>query len=307
MIRAAAVIALMLVNLVHHGTLVFLGGMVKLLTFGAPRHRIIARLGLIGERWAVRNNRIFDRFLDTRWEIEVPEGTRRDGHYLAIANHISWLDIFVVLRAFEGRAPFLRFFLKRNLAWLPIVGAAAWILGFPFMRRYSPEYLAAHPEKRGLDLETTRKACRRYRHIPVTILNFAEGTRFTPEKHAEQRSPYRHLLRPRIGGIGFVLASLAEQLDAMYDVTIVYPSRDITIWRFVTNRVPVIRVYVREIAIPREILASGDVTEAGAAREALKVWADAVWREKDALIERVGQGRVADAHRSKIPNYEDFR
>ena len=287
MIRAVAVIALMLVNLVHHGALVFLGGMVKVLTIGRPRHRIIAWLGLVGDRWNARNNRIFDRFLDTRWQIDDPAGARRDGHYLAISNHISWLDVFAVLRAFEGRAPFLRFFLKRSLAWMPIVGVAAWILGFPFMRRYSPEYLAAHPEKRGRDLETTRKACRRYRHIPVTILNFVEGTRFTPQKHAEQAPPYRHLLRPRVGGIAFVLASLAEQLDAMYDVTIVYPTRDVSIWKFVSNRLPSIRVHVREVAIPRDILASGDVTEPGPAREALKEWIDGIWREKDALIGRL--------------------
>ena len=109
---------------------------------------------------------------------------------------------------------------KHQLVWFPIVGQASQALEFPFMKRYTPDYLAKHPEKRGRDLETTRRACQRYRQIPVAILNFVEGTRFTLEKHADQESPYRHLLRPRIGGISFVLASLGDQLDGFFDVTL---------------------------------------------------------------------------------------
>ncbi len=50
------------------------------------------------------------------------------------------------------------------------------------------------------------------------------------EKHADQESPYRHLLRLRIGGISFVLASFGEQMDAIFDVTLAYPHHDVTMW-----------------------------------------------------------------------------
>ena len=164
MFRAFAIAIGLALNLAFWGSLVLLGGLVKLLTFGQLRHRVIRALPWLAERWAVVNDRIFDFFLTTKWEIEGIDDLRRDEHYLVISNHISWIDIFAVLRAFHGRAPFIRFFLKHTLAWAPFAGQAAWALGFPFMRRYTPEYLKAHPEKRGRDLETKVPAsCGLYR------------------------------------------------------------------------------------------------------------------------------------------------
>lgn len=297
MLRALAIAISLALNLAFWGTFVLAGGLVKLLTFGELRRRVIRTLPRLAECWVACNNFIFDLFLDTRWEIEGVEGLRRDEHYLVISNHISWVDIFAVLRAFHGRAPFIRFFLKHVLIWAPFVGQAAWALGFPFMRRYTPEYLQQHPEKRGRDLETTRIACRRFRHLPVSILNFVEGTRFSRDKHEEQESPYRFLLRPRVGGIAFVLASLAEQIDALYDITMIYPifntGRDVSMWDFVSNRVPWVRVIARRIDVPEEFRCDA-ITEPGPARERFKQWVEQIWREKD---ERIGQ--VLDARTSR--------
>jgi 1-acyl-sn-glycerol-3-phosphate acyltransferase len=284
--RALAIAVCLFLNLAWWGSLVLAGGLVKLLTFGELRRHVIRLLPRLGEQWAGWNDAIFDFFLTTRWEIEGMEHLRRDEHYLAISNHISWIDIFAVVRAFHGRAPFVRFFLKHTLIWAPFVGQAAWALGFPFMRRYTAEYLQQHPEKRGRDLETTRIACRRFRHLPVTIVNYVEGTRFSAEKQQEQDSPYRFLLRPRIGGIAFVLASLAEQIDALYDVTIIYPTRDPSMFDFVRNRIPWIRVVARRIDIPDEFR-SDAITEPGPAREHFKQWVEQIWRDKDAQIAAV--------------------
>jgi 1-acyl-sn-glycerol-3-phosphate acyltransferase len=285
-VRALIIILCLALNTAVWGTLVFLGGIPKLFTFGPTKGLFLRAMVWLGERWAQGNDQIFDWFLDTEWRIEGFDGLRRDGHYLVISNHVSWIDIFAVFRALHGKAPFIRFFLKHVLIWFPIAGQACWALEFPFMRRYSPEYLKQHPEKRGRDLETTRRACRRYRHIPVTIVNFVEGTRFTREKHEDQQSPYRHLLRPRVGGIGFVIASMGEQLDSMLDVTIVYPDRDVTIWDFVTNRVPWITMTARPVHIP-DALITPEITEPGPKREEFKAWVEEVWREKDQEIARI--------------------
>jgi 1-acyl-sn-glycerol-3-phosphate acyltransferase len=238
----------------------------------------------MGDRWAGVNNRIFDLMLTTKWDIAGVDGLRTDAHYLIVSNHVSWIDIFVVIRAFHRHAAFIRFFLKRELMWFPIVGQASWALDFPFMRRYTPEYLERHPEKRGHDLETTRRACRRFRSIPVTILNFLEGTRFSRDKHADQDSPYRQLLRPRVGGIAFVLASLGEQIDAIIDVTIAYPSQDVTFWDFVSNRIARITVRARRLEVPRRFL-TAEIVEPGPERDAFREWIENLWREKDALLE----------------------
>ncbi|HEX9163516.1 MAG TPA: acyltransferase, partial [Thermoanaerobaculia bacterium] len=136
---------------------------------------------------------------------------------------------------------------------------------------------------RGRDLETTRRSIRRYRRIPLAILNFVEGTRFTQEKHDDQESPYRHLLRPRVGGVAFVLASLGEQLDGVVDVTIAYPRPDITVWELLTNRVERIVVRARCLEVPAEFL-NNDITEPGPARDDFKQWIESLWTAKDKLL-----------------------
>lgn len=293
MLRAVLLVFLLFLNLALWGTLVLLGGVVKALTFGRARHRVVMAMAWLADRWVQGNGRIFDWLLSTEWEVEGLGNLRRDGRYLVISNHISWVDIFAVFRALHDRTAFIRFFLKQILIWFPIAGQACWTLDFPFMRRYSPEYLKKHPEKRGRDLETTRRACRRYEHIPVTILNFVEGTRFTRQKHEDQQSPYRHLLRPRIGGVGFVLASLGDHLDAMIDLTIIYPRRDVTLLEFLSNRVPWIRVQARHLEIPAEFIGAA-ITEPGPSRDRFKAWIETVWERKDDDIDSV----VRSTHRA---------
>lgn len=269
------------------GTPILLFGVVKLLTFtSGARRRVLGILVWLASRWVDGDFLIFDTLLPTKWHVEGPGALRYDAQYLVMSNHVSWVDIFAVLRAFHGKSAFLRFFLKSILIWTPIVGQACWALEFPFMKRYSPEYLAKHPEKRGRDLETTRRAMRRYRTLPVTILNYIEGTRFTEAKRVEQESPYRHLLRPRPGGIAFVLASLGDQLDAVFDVTIAYPRAEVTFWQFINGRLDRVDIHVREIAVPPEFFDVA-ITEPGPERDRFKAWIESVWREKDELLDRL--------------------
>ncbi len=270
------------------GSFVFLLGLVKLVLWtGEMRRRVILIGSWLAEHWVAGNNRIFDLMLPTQWDVAGIDITDPRGHYLIISNHVPWVDIFTPFRVFHGRAAFIRFFLKHQLIWFPIAGQACWALEFPFMHRYSPEYLEKHPEKRGRDLETTRRVCRHYRKVPVAILNFLEGTRFRREKHADQESPYRHLLRPRIGGVSFVLASFGEeQLDAMVDVTLAYPGGDATMLQFLTGRLARVSVRARRVVVPAEFFTTA-VTEPGPVRDRFKEWVDGIWREKDALLDRL--------------------
>jgi len=277
MLRAPLVVLLLVANMVRWGLPLVLLGIVKFAVhMTAPRSRlrtrVILALARLAERWVAGNDRIFDRMLPVEWDIEgIGDDVRPPGHYLIISNHVSWVDIFVLFRAFHGRAAFIRFFLKQQLIWFPIVGQACWALEFPFMRRYTPEYLAKHPEKRGKDLETTRRACQRYRNFPVAVANFVEGTRFSRRKRDEQPSPYRHLLRPRVGGISFVFDSLGEYLDATYDVTIAYPGGETTLWAFISGKLKRVVVRARRVEPPEP--------------EWVRPWIEGLWREKDALLD----------------------
>jgi 1-acyl-sn-glycerol-3-phosphate acyltransferase len=278
-LRGPLVILLLFLNTAFWGTLVLLVGLVKL---PVPRSELRRRLILIaawlGERWVGVNNRIFDALLPVQWHVEGVDIDDPRGHYLVISNHVSWVDIFALFRIFHRRAAFIRFFMKSQLIWMPVVGQACAALEFPFMRRYSPDYLARHPEKRGRDLVMARRMCRRYRRVPVAVAIFLEGTRFTREKQENQESPYRNLLRPRVGALSFALAALGDQLDAVLDVALAYPEGETSMWDFVSGRLRKVRVIVRRLDVPPEFL-----TES-VDREKLKLWIDEVWRQKDDLL-----------------------
>lgn len=250
-------------------------------------------LVFLAERWAITTIGTLNATTPTRWIVESSATLSRDRSYLLLSNHVSWIDIFAVLHTVVGRAPFPRFFIKQELIWLPMVGQAAWALDFPFMKRYSPEYLARHPEKRGEDLEATRRACDRFRGRPVSIINYAEGTRFTREKHSRQSSPYRHLLKPRTGGVFFVLSAMGDCMDAVLDITVAYPPPQPSWWEYICGKADRIVVVIRELPIPRE---TTDDIKGG--REHLRQWFDSLWRDKDEIIASVHDGTFGGVQRS---------
>ena len=240
----------------------------------------------IAESWIGVNGWMLDRFSRTRVHVEEDAVLEPDGHYLVLANHQSWVDIVVLQRVFNRRIPLMRFFLKRQLIWVPLLGVAWWALDFPFMARHTREQIQRRPELAGRDIEATRRACEKFRAIPVAIMNFVEGTRFTPAKHARQASPYRHLLKPRAGGVAFVLDAMGDGLHAILDVTIAYPGGRPSLVDLIANRVPEVRVQVRQRAIPVE-LAGGDYQSDADFRARFQQWINGVWLEKDADMERL--------------------
>jgi 1-acyl-sn-glycerol-3-phosphate acyltransferase len=268
--------------------LYFLALLKVILPFRGWRRAWTLAITSIAETWTTFNNWGLSLTQRIHWDVRGVEGLTRKGWYLVSCNHRSWVDIVVLQRIFNRRIPFPKFFLKRSLAWVPLLGGAWWALDYPFMRRYSRSYLERHPEKRGKDLETTRKACERFAGVPVTILNFLEGTRFSRTKHALQKSPYRHLLRPKAGGLAFVLAAMGDRMRQLLDVTIVYPKESPTLWDLLSGKLRKIVVHVERLEIPEEF-SRGDYLEDPVLRERFQEWVRDLWARKDALIERLRQ------------------
>jgi len=256
-------------------------------------------LAKIAELWISANNFILSLYRGTKWDIEIPDELDYQGCYLVSCNHRSWVDILVLQRCFNRKLPLMRFFLKRELIRVPFLGVAWWALDFPFMRRESQATLARKPGRRGRDLENARVACEKFREIPVAMMNFPEGTRFSEAKRDKGKAPYRNLLMPRIGGMGQVLYALGDQLDALIDVTIVYPQEDTTapaptFWDLLTGRIPAIVARAQKRSIPPSLVGR-DFRSDPQFRQDLEDWMNGMWREKDALIERLqrtGQGSV---------------
>lgn len=221
--------------------------------------------------------------LPTQVDVEGLDDLSQQEWYMMVANHQSWVDILLLLNTFNGRIPYLKFFLKQSLIWVPLLGLAWWALEFPFMRRHTKAQIARDPSLQGKDIEQTRKACEKFRHNPVTIINFLEGTRFTPAKYAQQQSTYRHLLMPRAGGLAFTLAAMNGQLHRLLDVTIYYPEGIPTYWDYACGRVKSIRIHIRQLPIPVELI--GNYAEDAAFRANFQQWVNQLWRHKDELIE----------------------
>lgn len=257
-------------------------------------------LTAIAESWIGVNNWCWDRFTPTRLDVLglEPGQLQRDGHYLVLANHQSWVDILVLQKVFNRRAPLLRFFLKRQLFWVPLLGLAWWALDFPFMGRYTPRQVARNPELAGRDIAATRRACEKFRIIPVSIMNFVEGTRFTAAKHDAQHSPYRHLLKPKSGGVAFVLDAMGPGLQAILDVSIAYPQGRPAMLDLLAGRIDRIRVRVRMRPLPGH-LADGDYQNDREFRVRFQKWMNGLWEHKDADLAQLLGG---DAQETAKPS-----
>lgn len=283
----AIVMSLLIINTIFWAVPVYLLIALKLITpAGSLRDGVSRVMAAAAQTWAQCNVLLYESCVRTEWELKGTEVLNPQRKYLVVANHQSWNDIFVLMKAFGRRAPFFKFFIKQELIWVPILGLAWWGLDYPFMKRYSKEQLAKHPELKGKDLETTRLACEKYRRLPVTVLNFLEGTRFTPAKQAAQNSPYEHLLSPRAGGFAFAMNVLGDTLDSILDVTIVYPDGAKGFWDLLCGRMRHVVVEVRELDVPQE-LKNGDYAEDLEYRSAIQAWVGRLWRDKDARIAQV--------------------
>jgi 1-acyl-sn-glycerol-3-phosphate acyltransferase len=257
---------------------------------GAVRDFVRGILAGIAELWISINNILLSFGHKTRWDVEIPRDLDREGCYLVNCNHQSWVDILVLQRCFNRRLPFLRFFLKSQLIRIPFLGVAWWALDFPFMKRLSKAQLARQPGLKGKDLENARKACEKFRTIPVAMMNFPEGTRFSLKKRDASNSPYKNLLSPKIGGVGQVLFALSDQLIALIDVTIVYPrygqpGAAPTFWQLISGQLPQIIVRAVQREIPNHLLGRNFRKDRNFRRD-LDNWSSDMWLEKDQLISR---------------------
>jgi 1-acyl-sn-glycerol-3-phosphate acyltransferase len=279
-IRGGLSILLYLFNTVICCIPLFGVALVKLLLPVPPiqtgcRHVLTA----IANAWIAVNNLNQKIFNGIRWDVDGIDNLDPNGWYMVVANHQSWVDILVLQNVFYRKIPFLKFFLKKELFWLPLLGQAWWALDFPFMKRYSRQFLKKNPHLIGKDLEITKKACEKFKSMPVSVMNFVEGTRFTREKHVHQRSPYNHLLRTRAGGMAFVLAAMGDQLRYIVDVTIAYPQGVVSFWDFACGRVREIKVRVKTLPVSSQMV--GDYLRDMRFKRDFQDWLNRLWLDKD--------------------------
>lgn len=280
---------LMLAALLFWGLLCFLPVAILRLLLPMPSVRTLLarRLERIGQAWVGTNQRIYTLMHAPRFQLHDVVDLDPDRSYLLVCNHQSWADILLLFDRFHGRVAFLRFFLKKELIWVPLIGFICWALDMPFMQRSSRKGTQLDPAARRRDLETTRRFCQKYRGQAITVVNFAEGTRCTEAKRQAQGQPYRHLLRPKAAGMSFTLKAMGDQFAGIIDVTLVYQPRGgnrLWSWLCGQQRDMAIHVCLREIP---PAMITGDYEADPVFRATFKHWLETIWREKDARIDRV--------------------
>ena len=233
----------------------------------------------MASNWVMVNTLIQKIFTKTQINVVGLDKLSLKEWYLVISNHQSWVDILILQRVLHNRIPFLKFFLKKELLYVPLLGVAWWALDFPFMKRYNQAFLRKNPHLKGEDLKTTRKACAKFKYKPVSIMNFIEGTRFSTEKQQKQQSPYPHLLKPKAGGIAFVLDAMGEHLNKIVNVTIYYPDGIPSFNDFICGKVTQVEVVIETMAIEKNL--KGDYFNDRPTKIYFQKWVNQLWQDKE--------------------------
>ena len=234
-----------------------------------------------GNRWLLKSLDLIEPDIDWKHIDDVS----LDKWYLVISNHQSWTDIILLQSYLYGKIPPLKFFTKQQLIWVPGIGLAMYVLGFPYVKRVSKAQIKANPNLRNADRDNIAEACKGFKNHPTSILNFLEGTRRTSAKQLNQSSDYKNLLKPKIGGIEYVIKDMGDYLHKLIDVTIVYPDGTPTFWQFVKGECRSVKFVVSHYEIPKEVIVDNDIER----RSSLSAWIKTIWMQKDQQISEVTQ------------------
>lgn len=284
-LNGALTALMMILNTVFWLPLILTAIFFKFIPSGYTKKIANAILNFLVTTWISVNSLILGLTKNIRWNVSGLDNLSMKKNYLVLSNHQSWSDIVILQKLLNRKVPMLRFFIKQSLIWVPVLGLAWWALDYPFMKRHSKAEIARKPHLAGKDIEATRKACEKYKTIPVSVMNFVEGTRFTEKKRAEGQSKYKNLLNPRPGGTGLVLTSMGDYLSDILNVTIKYGENRRSFWGFLSGRVKEITLVVEIIPVTEEL--KGDFHSDKEYRERFINWLNELWREKDLLLEKI--------------------
>jgi lysocardiolipin and lysophospholipid acyltransferase len=195
---------------------------------------------------------------------------------IVLANHqqmpdITWLMDFAKRK---GRLGDLKWFVKDAIKWVPGVGWGMVFLDCLFVKRdwASDATTIAQTFERILQDD-----------IPLWLVVFPEGTRFSPEKLAKADAfadeaglaRTEHVLQARTAGFVASVQGLRGHVDAIYDVTIGYEEGVPSLWQFIKGQNRVAHMHVERIAI-------ADLPESA---EELGSWLHARFQLKDRRLD----------------------
>lgn len=284
--RGVLIFSFLVINGLMQIMLLFLYSFIRLIMpVPSLRQRLQFTIHHLVDQWAYINQQFLNRALKTQYEILGNTHFDLKKSYILTSNHVTWTDILVIFNVLTYKVPTCRFLMKNELKWqLPIAAQICQLLNFPFVKRYSKEFLVKYPKLKGKDIEQTRKILARFKDIPITVVSFAEGHRFSKKRHSEQQSPYQYLLKPRAGGLAFNIDAMKNNIQSIINLTLIYPSQDITMFDYLCNKIDKITVIIEEIPINEKLI--GNYEYDLEFRSAFQKWLNALWDEKDKQLIR---------------------
>ena len=293
--KAVFVFFCIILNTIIWGILFFLLIPVKLCSTGKFELMLSRVFNFLGTMWISFNNFLLDHVSKIKFKADIPREVNKNGWYLVISNHQTWSDIFLLQRVFNKKAPFLKFFIKKQLIWVPVIGLAWWALDFPFMKRFSKDFLRKNPHMKGKDMETTKIACEKFKYRPVAVMNFPEGTRNRNGKASKLNSPFEKLIRPKAGGLAFVLEAMDGKIQSIVNVTISYSSKSPSLMEFLSGRID--NVHVEAELIKVEDWMVGQYSEDMEYRDKFQLFVNKLWEEKN--------NKLIEASRNLHEDFQD--
>ena len=236
----------------------------------------------IGEIWISVNSIWVIKLHNPNLNIVGLENLSGNSWFLSTSNHQSAADIFIVQYLTNRKIPMLKFFIKYELIYVPIIGICWWALDMPFLKRYTQEQIKKNPKLQGRDYKEMKKSLEHYSLHPVSIFSYAEGTRFSLEKHRKQQSEFKNLLKPKEGGLAVALSNV-NKIKELIDITIIYDSKNLGFWNYLCGNIKNIKIFISKTQIPKKYLDEKLISREEL-RSDFKLWLNEQWKEKDILI-----------------------
>ena len=176
--------------------------------------------------------------------------------------------------------------MKHSLIYIPFAGLACYALGMPFLRRYPKDKLLKNPKLRNKDIQTTKAACKRLVQFPATLINFVEGSRYTPQKAKLSKSPYSNLLPPKAASLGVALSEIGNEVEYIFNTTFYYPdSHGKPFIDMMFGRIKY--VYANIEILSKDQMPKGNYLEDKQFKHDFTMYIRDLWEQKDHLLDKL--------------------
>jgi 1-acyl-sn-glycerol-3-phosphate acyltransferase len=174
----------------------------------------------------------------------------------------------------------IKWVIKEEVKYIPGLGLGLMVIGSLFLKRNWTR------DRRRIESTFRRMTCQGH---PFLLMLFPEGTRFTPEKVRSPKSikhfNMRHMqcfsevLFPKLKGFVASVQLLRPKIDAVYDITIVYPTEEPLGINYFSGKLDKVTVHIKRTAV-------SDLPED---ESGVGEWLVEAFRQKDELIHNIKQ------------------